>query len=1010
MDPPSKRRRLAPKVSDPPAHPPAFSPEQAQSAPQYPPPEAPERHDFEAFARHLQDAAMLIYRQTQKSPYTNVSVLLLRWEEDTAVDADLMSLETVLRERYHYHTDKWQIPTVPNPSIKLGVQMASFLENARPDHLLIIYYAGYGFVGADSQLYWACNAREDAAKLKWDGVRCLFEDAQSDILLLLDSCAVWDAPKAGSHGKKQAIAAYSPDQSSREAGSRSFTSYLVESLHKLSTGRPFSVHRLYEEILLHRRHSATQVPMTNGASRSPAGQERIPVQFMLTPGKEQNLSLAPLPPGTAPPSGSVTGEADGDGSKLSREDHLINPSTVVDLTFDEARVLVCTTFVGEASPDMAFFNQWVSNMPSMASKITVEGMFLGPPTMLLISMPHSVWNVVQHDKVCCFLGYISSHNMTHLYHRLLGSAPTAATAKDVADGRILLEAREAAAINKANAHRYEMASAQHYPATPTRADLAARPDARVRASAPVGLPHPGKVPPPMASKDDGEDSAEMKEAAEQLKALSHIRTLNSEAASGNHVAAHLANQTPEARQELMGSPQDPNTSINSGGHYPPDFPTVTLKPRPRKSLQKSTPNKETRCLMCSHAPFKDYSSLRKHVAAAHTRPFPCAFSFAGCTSTFGSKNEWKRHIASQHLCLQFYRCSECPKSAVEGKGNEFNRKDLFTQHLRRMHAPFAIKKSIAKGDSKLQTDWEIYVKRMQETCLVTRRQPPPRSACPRPGCQSAFEGAGSWEEWTEHVGRHMENGEVQPLAMDPLLAEWALEEDIIEDNGDGSYRLVHQAGSSGDKELAHLTFMSETSSEMHLHMPPPEPEQATPSPRAQTQQLQQQQQQQQHQERGDEREEDEREGTLESSTSPVTMAQAATAAAAAAAVVGTAAAAAAMGTAAAAAEEPTKTTQEDEKEREASDASAPPPAAAATALEVEQPHGQDDSARIEAVEKAEVQAPEAPPRAKSEDVTAAPEKKEEQGSDEAAGVQEKEQGPGQNQDEDQDQDKMDVDG
>jgi hypothetical protein len=44
---------------------------------------------------------------------------------------------------------------VPNPSIKLGVQMASFLEHARPNHLLIIYYAGYGYVGADNQLYWA---------------------------------------------------------------------------------------------------------------------------------------------------------------------------------------------------------------------------------------------------------------------------------------------------------------------------------------------------------------------------------------------------------------------------------------------------------------------------------------------------------------------------------------------------------------------------------------------------------------------------------------------------------------------------------------------------------------------------------------------------------------------------------------------------------------------------------------------------------------------------------------
>lgn len=98
---------------------------------------------------------MLIYRQTRKSPYNAVSVLMLRWEEDVSVDQDLIALETLFRERYHYHTDKWHIPTVPNPSIKLGVQMAPFLERARPDHLLIIYYAGHGYVGPDNQLYWA---------------------------------------------------------------------------------------------------------------------------------------------------------------------------------------------------------------------------------------------------------------------------------------------------------------------------------------------------------------------------------------------------------------------------------------------------------------------------------------------------------------------------------------------------------------------------------------------------------------------------------------------------------------------------------------------------------------------------------------------------------------------------------------------------------------------------------------------------------------------------------------
>jgi hypothetical protein len=98
---------------------------------------------------------MLIQRQTERPPYASVSVLLLRWEEDASVEGDLVALEQILRERYNYRTERWNIPTVANPSIKLGVQMASFLEHARSNHLLIIYYAGYGYVGSDNQLYWA---------------------------------------------------------------------------------------------------------------------------------------------------------------------------------------------------------------------------------------------------------------------------------------------------------------------------------------------------------------------------------------------------------------------------------------------------------------------------------------------------------------------------------------------------------------------------------------------------------------------------------------------------------------------------------------------------------------------------------------------------------------------------------------------------------------------------------------------------------------------------------------
>jgi hypothetical protein len=585
----------------------------------------------------------------------------------------------------------------------------------------------------------------------------------------------------------------------RETGARSFTFNLVEALNRLGSGRPFTIQRLHEEVISMKHNKFLQYPgLTNGAAKASSGHERMPVCFSLTPGTLQSITLAPI--GAAPPGSlmaSPIGSPDND-SRILQTEQLIKLNSSSDLTFEEMRALVCTTFLGEPSQEMASFKQWLHNTPLAASKIHVEGMFHGPPTVLLVSMPIAVWNVLAADRTCAFLGYVNSHNMTTEYQRLIGGLSPmgkAATFKELEDGKILLEARQAAASTPVMLrHDPAPQGSQQEPMRESRQDMMAQ-EALLMNTPNMGqsvYPDPTSVSA-LGHKDEVEDSVEMHEAAEQLKALSHVRHVSHDHAHSERNHSHMASEdSPGLRsnREETASSQDPPDSGTEDHMYSSEYNSPASRPKPRRSIQKQGPKQDTRCTLCSHAPFKDSSSLRKHIAAAHTRPFPCAFSFAGCTSTFGSKNEWKRHIASQHLCLTYYRCSSCPLSTVEGKGNEFNRKDLFTQHLRRMHAPFAIKKAIAKGDSKLQLEWETHVKDMQNSCLVIRRQPPQRSACPKPDCSNVFEGAGSWDDWTEHVGRHMEKGEAGRLGVDKMLARWALDQGIIERKEDGEYRLI----------------------------------------------------------------------------------------------------------------------------------------------------------------------------------------------------------------------------
>ncbi|CAK7268573.1 hypothetical protein SEPCBS57363_003162 [Sporothrix epigloea] len=901
---------------------------------------AMDRHNFETFAKHLQDAAMYIYHQGQRMPYAKVSALLLMWEEDTSVTADLTALERTLCDRYNFHTERWGIPAVADPGALLSSRISKFVDHSNADHLSIIYYVGNGRISLDNQLYWSCTSRDDTPKVNWSVVRSAIDNAYSDVLFLLDSCVPGHMPVSGSNGAKQVIAAYTSDDGPQELGKRSFTSFLVESFQNLGTGRPFNTQHLYDDIISNQQIYERRYPSKvdyNAFGQSTPAVSHAPLFFSLTP-TGTTIDLAPMPksqnflPKFQNGSRSALSRPASDDIDQFRDVPVISPAAVAEAVFDEPRLLVCTTFVGDSGPDMASFKEWIANTPSLASKVAVEGMFLGPPTVLLISVPQSLWVVIQDAKICFSLGYINSHNLVNLYDGLIKTAPKTPpsvpapssipniSARDIEDGQTLLEARNAAVNNSPpyrdeyhplpyylqqqqppallpmatlqpqqlhphqHQHQYSQAPPQHYSSVqhqpvlppPALSQLLLPPSSAIHTHQPLPLPVPQRqnshslpsamfhesgaaghfessegirqesIPQlqehpvqkftasphvislprivsrsgsPILAKHEREDSEEVKEAAEQLKALSHVRPANSDSPPSFTAGSHLS----EIAQSVIKCQADDSTSedldikrgddalsptkkIKSKKEY--RFTTAKLQDgqpvrsrsksdlssQPFTSLQSQNLKPELQCDRCQEL-FKDHSSLRKHVASAHTRPFPCTFSFAGCSSTFGSKNEWKRHIASQHLCLQYYRCSDCSQGSVDGKGNEFNRKDLFTQHLRRMHAPVDVRKAIQKGNPKVETQWEEYVKEMQKTCCIVRRLPPQRSACPRPECDRLFEGRSAWDEWTEHVGRHMENGEGDFLGVDNLLISWALNEGIISLAEDGSFSLCNPIGS-----------------------------------------------------------------------------------------------------------------------------------------------------------------------------------------------------------------------
>ncbi|KAM0339136.1 hypothetical protein ACHAPU_011048 [Fusarium lateritium] len=203
----------------------------------------------------------------------------------------------------------------------------------------------------------------------------------------------------------------------------------------------------------------------------------------------------------------------------------------------------------------------------------------------------------------------------------------------------------------------------------------------------------------------------------------------------------------------------------------------------------------TTCLHCNMS-FSDKTSLHKHTTTMHTRPFTCVFRFAGCNKTFAKKNEWKRHVLAQHLNLDYWLCTAgtcgcSPNPSPKGVAGApthcrvFRRKDLYTQHIRRMHAPPEVV-SADKKDKNFPAEWLVQEKKLQEGALRQRCNLPSYMHCPAKGCTIVFDnGTKTWDNRMEHVAVHLEraaNNEEPPVVFggvnDAALTEWASQPNV----------------------------------------------------------------------------------------------------------------------------------------------------------------------------------------------------------------------------------------
>lgn len=219
----------------------------------------------------------------------------------------------------------------------------------------------------------------------------------------------------------------------------------------------------------------------------------------------------------------------------------------------------------------------------------------------------------------------------------------------------------------------------------------------------------------------------------------------------------------ESRQAASGAP-----TIH--GQRPQAIRSVTSPIRATRGAGGAQPGRRS----------SDRTGVRPEIRGA----FPCPLQTYGCTSTFSSKNEWKRHVATQHMRLCVWRCIWCTDHI-----NEFNRKDLFIQHLRRKHRQELGLQDANVRASERDTREDQVWSDASARCYIELRSPPHESHCLM--CDVHFQGPGSWDQRMDHMGRHLESARRDPdepinsqdWRDDPSTRAWLADKGVIVRNG-----------------------------------------------------------------------------------------------------------------------------------------------------------------------------------------------------------------------------------
>ncbi|KAH8756559.1 hypothetical protein BGZ57DRAFT_962528 [Hyaloscypha finlandica] len=337
-------------------------------------------------ASHINLAAKSAFPNRGRSRYETVNACLIRWYEDELfVEPEITRLDNIFQD-YWFKTNRWQIPT-KNSHLDLMMKAGELILDAdNENNLFIVYYGGHGRINNERQAEWLCKRDPSSARVHWSAVQTLFAEAQSDVLILLDACAAASATTRSLSGSMEAIMACGFESKAPPPGEHSFTNTLI---NKGREGKKLEwcVTPIYINCTQDSKAPSIELCRRN----------ILPHPVSSTSENEENQSTNVMDLDFDDPLSSPLSSL----SSLAPSGQYRIPHVIISVALEENQ------------PDLDVKNtaRWLASIPFLAKWAKVEGVFKSYSTILFLSVPVPVWNMLPDRPACSFVGYVTSPNL-----------------------------------------------------------------------------------------------------------------------------------------------------------------------------------------------------------------------------------------------------------------------------------------------------------------------------------------------------------------------------------------------------------------------------------------------------------------------------------------------------------------------------------------------------------------------------------------------------------------------